>query len=125
VIGHKRLDVPQLPYGDVIIGCISEVHYTLGDRVPSLQGLIDVMRETRRLLSLPENDFAWSSWKDQQAALAEIDEHIDTLQRGSVPNMAVLFAPTGPIQEVSVSSGWGEAFLRLAERFDNESAKVT
>lgn len=93
--------------------------------MPSLQGLIDVMRETRRLLSLPENDFAWSSWKDQQAALAEIDEHIDTLQRGSVPNMAVLFAPTGPIQEVSVSSGWGEAFLRLAERFDNESAKVT
>lgn len=93
--------------------------------MPSLQGLIDVMRETRRLLSLPENDFAWSWWKDQQAALAEIDEHIDTLQRGSVPNMAVLFAPTGPIQEVSVSSGWGEAFLRLAERFDNESAKVT
>lgn len=91
----------------------------------SLQGLIEVMRETRRFLSLPENDFAWSSWKDQKAALAEIDEHLDTLQRGSVPNMAVLFAPTGPIQEVSVSSGWGETFLRLAERFDNELAKVT
>jgi hypothetical protein len=32
--------------------------------------------------------------------------------------MEVLFAPTGPIQEVSISSGWGEAFLSLAERFD-------
>lgn len=90
-----------------------------------LQGLIAVMRDTRRLLALPENDFAWSSWKDQQAALAEVDEHIHTLERGSVPNLSVLFLPTGPIQEVSVSSGWGEEFLQLAERFDHEIAKVT
>jgi hypothetical protein len=90
-----------------------------------LQGLIAVMRDTRRLLALPENDFAWSPWEDQQAALKEIDEHIDALKRGSVPDLSVLFLPTGPVQEVSVSSGWGEEFLRLAERFDHEIAKVT
>jgi hypothetical protein len=33
--------------------------------------------------------------------------------------LRVLFAPTGPIQEVSVSSGWGDAFLELADRFDD------
>ncbi len=27
-------------------------------------------------------------------------------------------APTGSIQEVSVSSGWGEEFLAVSERFD-------
>jgi len=32
--------------------------------------------------------------------------------------MSVLFAPTGPIQEVSLSSGWGQGFLKLAEDFD-------
>jgi hypothetical protein len=32
--------------------------------------------------------------------------------------LIVLFAPTGPIQEVSISSGWGNEFLDLAERFD-------
>ena len=32
----------------------------------------------------------------------------------------VLFAPTGPIQEVSLSSGWGHEFIKLAERFDKE-----
>ncbi len=90
-----------------------------------LQGLIAVMRDARKLLALPANDFTWSSWKDQQAALAEMDEHINTLERGSVPNVSVLFLPTGPIQEVSVSSGWGEEFLRVAERFDREIAKVT
>jgi hypothetical protein len=29
-----------------------------------------------------------------------------------------LFAPTGPIQEVSLSSGWGDMFLELAKRMD-------
>ena len=90
-----------------------------------LQGLIAVMRDARRLLALPENDFTWSSWEDREAALAEVDEHIATLERGSVPNLSVLFLPTGPIQEVSLSSGWGAAFLSLADRFDREIAKVT
>ena len=30
----------------------------------------------------------------------------------------MLFLPTGPIQEVSLSSGWGDAFVALADRFD-------
>ena len=97
-----------------------------GHLMSQFQALIDVMREARRLLALPENDFSWSSWKDQQAALAEIDEHIDILERGSLPNLSALFLPTGPIQEVSLSSGWGEEFLRLAERFDRElAARIT
>ena len=90
----------------------------------SLQGLIAVMRDARDLLARPDNDFAWSSWEDREAALAEVDEHIATLERGSVPDLSVLFLPTGPIQEVSLSSGWGSEFLSLAERFDREIAKL-
>ena len=90
-----------------------------------LSALIAVMRETRRFLALSENDFTWSSWNDQPAALAEIDEAISALQKGSIPNLSSLFLPTGPIQEVSLSSGWGEDFLRLAGRFDDELGKVT
>jgi hypothetical protein len=89
-----------------------------------LQGLIAVLRDARKLLALPENDFAWSSWEDREAALAEVDGHIATLERGSVPDLSVLFLPTGPIQEVSLSSGWGPEFLSLAERFDREIAKI-
>ena len=33
-------------------------------------------------------------------------------------DLTVLFAPTGPIQEVSLRSGWAEEFLMLAEEFD-------
>jgi len=31
---------------------------------------------------------------------------------------AILFLPTGPIQEVSLSSGWGNELVALADRFD-------
>jgi len=85
-----------------------------------VQKLIKVLRQARVLLALESNDFSWSSWRDQDQALSEIDSHITALENGSIPEIGVLFAPTGPIQEVSLSSGWGQEFLELAERFDKE-----
>lgn len=32
--------------------------------------------------------------------------------------MSFFFIPTGPLQEVSISSGWGDEFCALADRFD-------
>lgn len=83
--------------------------------------LIEVLRQARVLLDLPGNDFAWSSWEDAVAALGEIDGLISRLEASVLParlDVSVLFAPTGPIQEVSLSSGWAREFLALAERFD-------
>ena len=83
--------------------------------------LLTVLRETRLLLARPENNFVWSSWEDSEAALREIDALIASVCSGALPDphqLTVLFAPTGPIQEVSIDSGWGETFLELAERFD-------
>jgi hypothetical protein len=83
--------------------------------------LVAVLREARALLSIPGNDFAWSSWEDAGAALREVDRLIAALEAGSLPprlELSVLFAPTGPIQEVSLSSGWAEEFLALAARCD-------
>ena len=83
--------------------------------------LLQVLRDTRALIARPENNFDWSSWEDGAAALREIDALIECVCNGAEPDplqLRVLFAPTGPIQEVSLSSGWGENFLKLAERFD-------
>ena len=82
--------------------------------------LLDVLSEVRALLSLPGNDFTWSSFADAETALHEIDTLAAEVRlRGEVPwLLGVLFAPTGPIQEVALSSGWGDAFLTLADRFD-------
>jgi hypothetical protein len=83
--------------------------------------LLKVLGETRALLARPENNFDRSSWRDGEAALREIDTLIAAVASGAMPeptHVELLFAPTGPIQEVSLSSGWGQAFLELAERVD-------
>ena len=89
-----------------------------------MDALLAVMLEARRLIALPENDFTWSSFIDQETALEEIDGFIDALEAGTANAswIGMLFLPTGPIQEVSLSSGWGEAFVALADRFDLAAA---
>ena len=85
------------------------------------QRLVEILNEARGFLARPDNDFAWSSWDDGLAALREIDGLISQIEIGDMParsDIEFLFLPTGPIQEVSVSSGWGQEFLELASRFD-------
>jgi hypothetical protein len=87
--------------------------------------LIGVLESARTLLLRPDNDFTWSSWRDAEHALAEVDGHLKRLRAGGALGtraMAIVFLPTGPLQEVAVSSGWGDAFLELADRFDAVAA---
>ena len=91
-----------------------------------IPALLDVFQRVRGLLALPENDFSWSSWTGQSDALDEIDEIIRILAKNGRPDaltMRVLFAPTGPLQEVSISSGWSTQYMQLASEFDQAVGK--
>ncbi|MEV4137560.1 hypothetical protein AB0J72_35970 [Dactylosporangium sp. NPDC049742] len=82
------------------------------------EALAEVLVETRAWLARPDNDFARSSFLDGEAA-AEVDLALSVVRAGGTPaGLRVLFAPTGPIQEVAFSSGWGDEFIDLADRFD-------
>ncbi len=88
--------------------------------------LLEILADTRRMLALAENDFSWSSWEDAASALQELDNLTKEIADSEKPNfqtLDILFLPTGPVQEVSVSSGWGKKFLKLAARFDRVQSK--
>lgn len=90
-------------------------------RHPQTFRLLGLVREVRELLARPENDFSSSAWADRDAALTELDHHIAKLEEGETDQIAALkalFAPTGSIQEVSITSGWGQEFLKIAAQFD-------
>lgn len=94
---------------------------------PARRELAEVLRDARALLALPGNDFCWSSWEDAAAALSEVDVLITELESGRLPDrltVQVLFAATGPVGEVALSSGWAELYLRVAERCDNAVTAV-
>ncbi|MBO4206163.1 hypothetical protein [Micromonospora echinofusca] len=82
--------------------------------------LMAVLTDTHAILTRQGNDFSWSSFPDADAALQEVEELSAAVRAGDPPllMLTILFAPTGPIQEVSLSSGWAEEFLVLADRFD-------
>jgi hypothetical protein len=88
---------------------------------PGSADLIAIVTEAKRMVARPGNDFLWSSWDDAGEAPAEIERFIQAIAAGEGVDFAALstiFAPTGPLQEVAISSGWGEAFNHLAARFD-------
>jgi hypothetical protein len=89
--------------------------------------LLHILIDARDLLARSENCFDWSSWEDSDEAFREIDDLMATIEIDLLPSklaLSVLFAPTGPMQEVSISSGWADEFLALASRFDAASARV-
>jgi hypothetical protein len=102
------------------------LRFNLGDMSAAKDQLLLVLQETRAILALPDNDFGWSSWDSAEDALREMDGIIAELQSGSFTSaywVKILFAPTGSIQEVGLSSGWGDQFCVLAARFDDALAK--
>lgn len=91
------------------------------------EALTAILRETQKLLTRESNDFCWSHWQDAQEAEAEMEKHLRLIERrdySQLFGLEVLFAPTGSIQEVSLSSGWGQEFLNVAARFDKEVERL-
>ena len=63
----------------------------------------------------------WSSWLDAEDALGELDEIAVALTSGAVlpaHQIAVVVAPTGPMHELAVSSGWSAEFGEIADEID-------
>ncbi|MCE9545884.1 MAG: hypothetical protein K8T25_10255 [Planctomycetia bacterium] len=87
-----------------------------------LRELIDVFQEARLLLAWPGNNFGDSGWEGTEEALAAMDGILSELSDGTIPDrmqMCILFAPTGPIQETGLNSGWAEEYSQLAMRFED------
>ena len=89
--------------------------------------LSQLLEATLELVELPDNDFSWSSWRDATHASSELGEYLAQVRSGRLPNkivLSVIFATTGPLQELSLSSGWADAFLKLADRFDSLESRL-
>ena len=89
--------------------------------------LIEILLEVRLLVDSPDTDIAWSKFNSLDEALSDIDLHIDKAKRHDESikyDMKVLFGPTSSLQEISISSGWGEHFLKIANIVDELIIKM-
>ena len=68
-----------------------------------------------------ETDVEWTQFSSAPALIDELTISIEKLRQGdyqTLENLYLMFLPTGSFQELSVSNGWGDEFLQLAEQFD-------
>ncbi len=85
------------------------------------RNLARLLAEVRSIVTLPDTDVAWSRFStvDDLLNYLEVCTARLTAQDTSVLHeLELFFGPTGALQEISLSSGWGEEFLTLSNRFD-------
>jgi hypothetical protein len=85
--------------------------------------IVRVLTLVADTVAQPDTDVSWSSYHTPEQAVTELREliaHVREREPGPdvVRRLTVLFLPTGPLQEIAISSGWGTAFLVLADRMD-------
>lgn len=90
-----------------------------------IRELVQVVEDVLAIVEAEPQETTWSCWDEPEEMVADLRNHVELLRRGDVSQVLELkrlFAPTGSLQEVAISSGWGERYLGLAARFDAASA---
>lgn len=96
------------------------IHGTINESEP-LDALVHVLESVLELVQLPDNDFSWSCWNNSYEATEKITMLLNMAKSRALPDrvdVCMLFAPTGPLQEVSLSSGWAEPFITVSDKYD-------
>lgn len=91
------------------------------DSWPDRLRLLSVLATTSNLLAHSTHE-GWDL-SDPSELKDEVDQIIDSIFYNGTAGLpeywTILFAPTGPLQEISIANGWAEIFLKLAEEFDS------
>jgi len=93
----------------------------------SVEVLVRILEPSIELVETTDNDFSWTSWENTKEAVKEINQLMRMVKSGRLPSrkkVGILFAPTGPLQELSISSSWGDLFLTMAEKYDQVAPLV-
>ena len=93
------------------------------------QTSIDEWDDKLKLLSIlsTTKEFLMKSpkygWPDEDAKeiieiINNIIQHIFNHDQAMPKYSLILYAPTGPIQEIAISNGWSDIYMKLANEYD-------
>ncbi len=92
----------------------------INPRLINIQKIVEILNTIKNKID-SNTDVVRSGFNSSTELINDIDSDIKKLHEGDyeiLGKLTVMFAPTGAYQELSISNGWGEEFLKLAERFD-------
>jgi len=81
--------------------------------------LLECIQKTKKRIE-GSDDSVWTSITCLEVVehLAKAEKNISAGKEYDERHLSMLFAPTGPIQEISIENGWGDEFLNLSSNFD-------
>jgi hypothetical protein len=83
--------------------------------------LLSILEKAQKMVAIQSNMFIWTDWKNSQEAIDELQKIKQEIERdnySSISALEIIFGPTGPMQELSIDSGWTNEFILLAEDID-------
>ena len=88
----------------------------------NLSNLIALIEKIKDLVNQPGTTTPlWIHYDSIEEVVGELERHILLLHKEDfsiIKELTLLFAPTSDLQELSISNGWGNQFLEIAEEFD-------
>lgn len=91
-----------------------------------LEAFITIIQTVQNKIT-DDSDVVWTRYATPAELLADLDVFIQQLKAGNancLRQLDTLFAPTGSFQELAISNGWGDEYIRLAEEFDKLYASM-
>ena len=86
------------------------------------QRLAAIIDELLQIVQAHPQDLNWQPYyDDHHALLHDLHDHAERIRNGDpsrLPELKFSLLPTGDLNEIAFSSGWGAAYVRLADEFD-------
>ena len=88
--------------------------------------IIEIIKTVRQKIT-DNTDVIWAGYDSATELQEEIDRDLEELVNGNLEKLDSFkthFLPTATFQEVSLSNGWGDELLLLAEEYDKLYEKL-
>ena len=88
----------------------------------SIENRLDFLFEKVKSYLIPDTDMIFTRYENVKDYTNYLEQLLIKIKTGDIEALYKLkleFAPTGNLQELSISNGWGKAFLKIAEDFDD------
>lgn len=83
--------------------------------------ILKLLSRIETIINAGPQDLVWSNFNSIEEVnlfLKEVKEQASKSDKGVIPKIIYLCAPTGNFQEISISSGWGYEFCQIANELE-------
>ncbi len=106
-----------------------ETYKLFTDKIPFYNDFQKVksILETIKSWTTDETDTVWAGYDNGKEFLIDLNTDIEKIgfcDFETLDKLNMEFAPTSTYQEISLSNGWANEYLKLAEQFDNLYKKL-